>query len=199
MSLRQIAQLIRMEDEVAFKTYSTKVIEGSDPRAQSELMNDVVNDEVSNLVERGTFTELKTNNLPDDENLLTARFAMVIKTDGEGRERYKARYIVEEHGNNMKNYLVHVSKTIQKPPRRQLLALASMHEFEVWLTDIKLAYVQSTEPMTRRVFIRNPASKFGLAPDECFELLRPLYGISDAVNLWHRTMHKHLVDELDHF
>ena len=73
-----------------------------------------------------------------------------------------------------------------------------MREFDVWLTDVKLAYVQSTEPLTRQVFIRNPAAQFGLAADECLELLRPLYGLSDAGDLWHRTMHNHLVDELGH-
>ena len=65
MSLRQIAQLIHMEGEVAFKTYTTEVIEACDPRAQSELMNDAIKVEVTNLIERGTFTVLKTNDLPD--------------------------------------------------------------------------------------------------------------------------------------
>ena len=47
-----------------------------------------------------------------------------------------------------------------------------------------------------RVFIKHPALEFELEPHECFELLRPLYGLSDAGDLWHKTLHSHLVDDL---
>ena len=98
----------------------------------------------------------------------------------------------------MKNYLVHGSQTLQKPPCRLQLALVGMYEFDFWLTDVKLAYVQSTEPLTGRVFIRNPAIQFGLVSDGYFELLPLLYCLSDADDLLHRTMQKHLAEELDH-
>ena len=71
-----------------------------------------------------------------------------------------------------------------------------MLTFDVWSCDVKLAYLQSSEPLTRRVFISNPAPEFELHPDECFELLRPLYGLSDAGDLWHQTLNTHLVNEL---
>lgn len=37
-----------------------------------------------------------------------------------------------------------------------------------------------------------PAAEFELNPDECFELLKPLYGLCAASDLWHETLRKHL-------
>ena len=71
-----------------------------------------------------------------------------------------------------------------------------MFEFEVWSSNVKLAYLQSTEPLVRRVFIKNPAPEFELLPHECFELLRPLYGLIDAGDLLHKTLHKHLTEDI---
>jgi len=91
---------------------------------------------------------------------------------------------------------VHGAQTLQASSARLLLALASAYEFDIWSSDIKLAYLQSTEPLIRRVFIKNPAPQFELDPSECFELLKPLYGLSDAGDLWHMSLHKHLTNDL---
>ena len=74
--------------------------------------------------------------------------------------------------------------------------MAAMFGFDVWSSDVKLAYLQSTEPLKRRVLIINPAPQFELEPHECFELLKPLYGLCDAGDLWHQTLHRHLVEDL---
>ena len=79
---------------------------------------------------------------------------------------------------------------------RLLLGLAAMNEFEVWSPDLKLAYLQSTELLLRRVFIKNPAPEFELEPHECFELQSPLYGLCDSVELWLRTLENHLMNDL---
>ena len=52
--------------EGTFATHTTEVINALDLRAQSELMNQAINDEVAQLVERGTFKVMRTNELPED-------------------------------------------------------------------------------------------------------------------------------------
>ena len=74
--------------------------------------------------------------------------------------------------------------------------MAAIFKFDVWSSDAKLAYLQSTEPLRRRVFISNPAPEFELDPSECFELLKPLYGLDDAGDLWFQSLHNHLVSDL---
>ena len=135
--------------------------------------------------------------IPDGANALTARFVLTIKSNADGQIKYKARYVIGGHRDVLKLYMVHGAKTLQASSARIIVALATMFGFQVWSSDVKLAYLQSTEPLMRRVFIKNPAPEFELQPDKCFELLRPLYGLSDADDLWHRTLHRHLVEELE--
>ena len=65
-----------------------------------------------------------------------------------------------------------------------MLALAVIFDFEVWSSAFELAYLQSAELLTRRVYIKNPAHEFGLEPNKGFELFRPPYRLSDADDLW---------------
>ena len=69
---------------------------------------------------------MRISELPNDADLLAARFVLAIKTDAEGREKYKAWYVVGDHRDNIKNYFVHGSQTIQKSSCRLMLTLASM-------------------------------------------------------------------------
>ena len=66
----------------------------------------------------------------------------------------------------------------------------------MWSSDVKVTYLQSTEPLRRHVFISNTAPEFELDPSECFELLKPLYGLCDAGDLWFQSLHNHLLSDL---
>ena len=84
--------------------------------------------------------------------------------------------------------MVHGAKTLQVSCLRLLLALASMNSFSMRTSDVKLACLQFTKPLERRVFIRDPAPEFELDPSECFELQLPLYGFCHVgMNHWTKT------------
>ena len=143
-------------------------------------MKAAIKDEVQNLLKRGTFKE----ELADGANALTARFALSIKSTVDGEIKYKTRYVIGGHRDVLKHYLVHGVQTLQASSVPLLFALACAHGFDIWSSDVKLAYIQSTEPLFRRVFINNPAPQFELGHSECFELLILLYGFCDAGDLW---------------
>ena len=73
--------------------------------------------------------------------------------------------------------MVHGIQTIQPSSARLLLTLTNAFAFDIWSTDVKLAYLQSSAPLKQRVFIHNPAPEFELDLTECFERLKPLYGL----------------------
>ena len=177
-------------------TFLTEVIHPSDPRAGNAEMEEAISLEISDLTQRGAFRVIDKNGLPPNANILPARFVLAIKTSADGRIRYKARYVIGGHRDKLKQYIVHDSQTVHASSIRILVAIAAIFGFIVWSSDVKLAYLQSREPMNRRVFIRDPAIQFGLEDGQYLELLKPLYGLSDSGDSWHATLSKHLANDL---
>ena len=78
--------------------------------------------------------------LPDGANALTARFVLAIKSKADDRIKYKARYVIGGHRDKLKHFMVHGAQTMQASSSRLLLAIAAAHNFEVWTSDVQLAY-----------------------------------------------------------
>ena len=87
--------------------------------------------EVRDLLESGTFKVILKEEPPD------------------GEIKYEARYVIGGHLDRLKHYMVHGAQTQQTSSARLLFALAAAHDFEVWTSDVKMAYLQSTEPLPR--------------------------------------------------
>ena len=64
--------------------------------------------------------------------------------------------------------------------------------FRIWVVDVKLAYLQSDKPLIRKIFITNSASEFEPSPQECLELLKPVYSLANSGDEWHRTLDDHV-------
>ena len=60
----------------------------------------------------------------------------------------------------------------------------------MWSFDVKLV------SLSRHFFIESSVPEFELRPEESFELLKPLYALSDAGELWHLTLDKQLTERL---
>ena len=175
----------------------TEFIDPFDPRAKTPEMKEALMNGVRNLLNHGTFKVLLKDELPDGAKALTARFILGIKSNADGKIKCKARYGVGGHRDRLKHFIVHGAQTLKPSSTRLLLAMAALSLFDVWSGDIKPAYVQSTEPLTRRAFITNPSPHFELEAHQCFELLRHLYVLYDAVDLCNQSLRKHLVEDLE--
>ena len=80
--------------------------------------------------------------------------------------------------------------------RRLMLALASIFDFDVWTSDVRQAYLQPAEPLSRAIFINNPCPEFSLDRDQCLQLLKPLYELCESGDLWHATLDTHHREDL---
>jgi len=68
--------------------------------------------------------------------------------------------------------------------------------FRIWSHDISQAYLQSSELLQRKVYLK-PSKEFKLSEDKLLELRKPLYGLSDSGDYWNYTMSKHLEKDLN--
>lgn len=59
------------------------------------------------------------------------------------------------------------------------------------------AYLQSAEHLAREVFIKEAPLEFEIHSDQYLQILRPIYGLQDAVEYWHITLDKYHREELD--
>jgi len=148
----------------------TEVISGSDPRANSPEMTAAKRKEIKGLLDRGTFKVVLREEIDPDANVLPGRFVMSIKSSEDGEVKWKARYVIGGHRDRLKHLMVHTTQTLQPSSIRLLLALAAIHGFKVWTSDVRQAYLQSAEPLAREVFIRHTVPEFELKPEQCLQL-----------------------------
>ena len=96
----------------------------------------------------------------------------------------------------LKDLIVHSTATLQPQSVPMLLAIAAIFGFDIWTADMTQAYLQASEPIGRDIFIKRTTSEFEIYPDQCLQVLRPLYGICDAGDPWHTTIDKHHREEM---
>lgn len=194
-SLRRLSHEATTEAPVS-DVMLTEVLDPDDPRSRSMEMSKAIKKEVNGLMERGTFRILKRMNIPKDANVIPCKFVLAIKSDVDEKLTYKARFVAGGHRDRRKDFLVHSSQTVQPWSTRLLLSLSEMYDFELWVADVRQAYLQTEEPLGRDVFIRNVPPEFNLKPDEAIQLVKPLYGLSESGDLWHATLDRHHRKEL---
>ena len=137
----------------------TEVIHSKDPRATSRDMSQAKRDEIRGFLDRGTFSVILREEVPPDGNVLPGRFVLAIKSTEDGQVKFKARYVIGGHRDRMKALRVHSAATLQPQSIRLLLALARIHGFDIWSSDVRQAYLQSAEPHSRELFITEPVSE----------------------------------------
>lgn len=110
--------------------FSTERINLDDPRANSPETRKTIDEEVQDLLKRGTLRKIWRSDLPDNANALTARFVLEIKSNSECETRYKARYFVGGYRDSMKPYIIHGVQSLEPTSARLLLVLAPFTIFK---------------------------------------------------------------------
>lgn len=96
----------------------------------------------------------------------------------------------------MKTYFVPGARTLTQFSTRLMIDLAPCFDFKFWSSDVKFEYLQSTEPFTRRVFVKNTAAEFRFRERQFLELLKDLFSFADAGYLWEIKLKKHFTDNI---
>lgn len=81
---------------IRFSTSSlTEVLLTSHLRYTSHKIQEFIEQEIDGLLARKAFTFVPLCNILEDVNMLSYRIPMAIKNPSTGKERYKARFVVQ--------------------------------------------------------------------------------------------------------
>jgi hypothetical protein len=121
-----------------------------------------------------------------DLNILPSRFVFAGKYFEDGTEKIKARLVTGGQRDRLKDQHVHISNTFGKAHVRMQMALASIFDNNVWSSDVKQAYLQSSVPSLKDGFVRTDGMDFG--QKELAKLLKPLHVLSVSGDYWAKTL-----------
>jgi Reverse transcriptase (RNA-dependent DNA polymerase) len=175
--------------------FATQTLEFDDPTTHSSIFDETKQKEIDGLERRGTWKVVDQSSLPPLSNILGGRFVCTVNEPSEACAKpvYKARFVCQGHRDKERNVLVHNSTTIRQPSTRPIARVAGLFGVRIWSDDVSQAFLQSQEQMGRRLFVR-PPREFGISDGSLSELLKPLYGLPGAGDLWHSTFSKFIKD-----
>ena len=99
------------------------------------------------MLERGTFRVILKEDISNDANFLGARFILVIKSNVDGKIKFKVMYVIGGHHGRFEAFMVHAFQKIHPLYVLEMLALATNLGFDVWSTDVTQAHRQPAEPL----------------------------------------------------
>lgn len=166
-----------------------------DPRGDNPKFVTAKMKEITGLQENRVYKVIDKAQFPKRANVLGGRFVLCVKNVGSDDEIYKARYVVQDHKDKEKSRLIHPSTNLRQRSVKLITFLAAVLKFRVWSQDVTQAYLQAEDNLRRLVYVK-PTKQFGLQDGQLLQLLKPLYGLSDAGDYWDATMSNHLQKEL---
>jgi Reverse transcriptase (RNA-dependent DNA polymerase) len=181
------------EESLVYRVMVTEIISPGDPRGNSPEFLQAKLDELQGLKNNGTWEEVWETDLPADANKMRGRFVLTIKHKGTNEEVLKARFVAQGFCDSEKSTLVHTAVLARQASTRVVVSLARAFGWDIHSHDVTQAYLQA-DNMHRAVYIKPPA-ELNLKGKFLF-LVKPLYGLTDAGDLWYHTLSKFIKNTL---
>ena len=159
---------------VGFQSYLTEVIDSTNPISKSERFQKAKEQEVQGLNSRGTWEIVKKSDVSTGANILGGRFVLALRNVSTENEQAKARFVAQGFANKEKDFLIHNVMSLRQSSVRVLLSFAANNGYRMYSHDVRQAYTQSAEPLTREIYLqpkRNDVHFFGIQEDEVLKYL----------------------------
>ena len=158
--------------------------EYEDPEVMAAMIK-----EVNNLVDNGTYEEVKQENwMPVVDSLWVINRS--TEDDGKNAGRLKARLVVRGDQDKGEDEVICDSPTVDRGTVKLMLAITANEGWEIRSIDISAAFLQGRE-IDREVFVR-PPQEFR-KPGVIWRLKKGLYGIKEGARLWYDKLSKTLL------
>lgn len=147
------------------------------------------------LFKRGAVKVSWAEEVGTNPKILGSSFVLTIKGTETDEPLCKARFVVKGHTDAENNLFVNSAANVQKSSLSMLIGLAAVFCYRIWSQDVAHEYLQSAQKLKIEVFIR-PPKEFQLDYGELLELLKPLYGLTDAGDYWNDNFSRHLKGDM---
>jgi Reverse transcriptase (RNA-dependent DNA polymerase) len=124
---------------------------------------------------------------------MRSRFVLTIKNKGTYEQVLKARFVAQGFCDSEKSTLVHTAAIARQASTRIVVSLARAFGWDIQSHDVTQAYVQ-VDGMHRAFYLKPPA-ELNLKGKFLF-LVKPLYGLTDAGDLWYETLSQFIKSSL---
>lgn len=124
-------------------------------------------EEVNGLIKHCVFKVAKKRKVHFKANVHSCKFVSAIKSEEGKDEGYRAKLVIRGQRDRHKLYMVHSLQKVQPSPALMLLANSVIQDFELWLINLKQAYVHTKARLHRKVYILGTSAEFGIKDDEC--------------------------------
>ena len=150
-----------------------------------------MDEEMHSLKENNTFT---LTNLPEGKKAVGGRWVYAIKTDVDGSEKYKARYVARGYSQKMGvDYEETFSPTANMTSVRVLVQKAAQENLILHQMDVKTAYLNA--PIDCEIYMEQPEGYEVRSHTDkklVCKLERSLYGLKQSGRNWNKLLHDHL-------
>lgn len=168
---------------------ATELLPPKDPRRTQDDFSTAIDAENAGLDKQHVFQRVR---IPVDRragmNILRSRYVLAYKNSNTPEQYAKARLVVQAMRKLDWDYqsLFSYAPTVAKASSRLLLTLAASLDMPLATRDVSQAYVCTTHPLLREVYV-TPPKEARPHPDELWRLCRPLYGLPEAGAMWYST------------
>jgi hypothetical protein len=142
--------------------------------------------EINDLIEKGVFQSVKTDDVSLDVRIFNSRFVNEIKHLDTDKAFEKSRLVVQTFNDQNKNLILTQSSTIQRVNQRLIVCLIVVFsKMNLYLRDIIQTYVQSITSLNRDFFVRSSVElikHLDVDSNSILKIVKSLYDVLEADN-----------------
>lgn len=157
----------------------------------SEKWKKAVDEEIKSLEDNQTFTLTK---LPEDRKTVGGRWVYSIKSDIEGHDQYKARYVAKGYSQKAGvDYGETFSPTANLTSIHVVMEKAAQDDLILHQMDVKTAYLHA--PIDRDIYMEQPEGYEKVGENLVCKLEKSIYGLKQSGRNWNEMLHTCLIDD----
>ena len=161
---------------------------------EADKWRDAMNDEMTALSENDTFDLVPP---PEGRQVVGGRWVYAVKTNPNGDERHKARYVAKGYSQVANiDYQETFAPTARMSSVRMLMQLAVQNDMITHQMDVKTAYLNA--PIDREIYIEQPQGfqQQGKNGERLVcKLKKSLYGLKQSGRNWNSMLHNYLLSQ----